>query len=94
MNDLRSYFELAIEERRRNPREDLITALVRAEEESHALSARKVLAMCVLLLVAGNETTTNLIGNTVLTPLSHPAELAKTRADLSIVPQMIEEILR
>lgn len=94
VDELRRYFEQAIEDRRRNPREDLITALVRAEEESQALSAREVLAMCVLLLIAGNETTTNLLGNTVITLLSHPAELAKVRADLSIVPQMIEEMLR
>ncbi len=94
VDDLRHYFEQAIEERRRNPKEDLITALVRAEEERQALSAREVLAMCLLLLLGGNETTTNLLGNTVITLLSHPAELAKVRADLSLVPQMIEEMLR
>jgi cytochrome P450 len=94
MDELIRYFEQVIEERRRTPREDLVTALVRAEEESHALTAREVLAMCLLLLIAGNETTTNLLGNTVITLLAHPAELAKVRADLSIVPLMIEEILR
>lgn len=94
VNDLKHYFEQAIEQRRRNPKEDLITALVRAEEENQALSAREVLAMCVLLLIAGNETTTNLLGNTLITLLSHPAEFAKVRADLSLVPQMIEEVLR
>ncbi len=94
MDDLRHYFEQAIEERRRKPKEDLITALVRAEEEQQALSAREVLAMCLLLLLGGNETTTNLIGNTVITLLSHPAELARLRADLALVPPMIEEMLR
>jgi cytochrome P450 len=94
MNDLQHYFENAIEERRRNPREDLISALVRAEEESLALSAREVLAMCMLLLLGGNETTTNLLGSTVITLLTNPAVLAKVRADLSLVPQMIEEMLR
>jgi cytochrome P450 len=94
MDDLRRYFEQAIEDRRRSPGADLISALVRAEEESQALTAREVLAMCLLLLLGGNETTTNLIGSTVITLLSHPAELAKVRADLSIVPQMIEEMLR
>ncbi|MGD0291434.1 MAG: cytochrome P450 [Candidatus Binataceae bacterium] len=92
--DLSRYFEQVIEERRRNPKEDLITALVRAEEERQALTAREVLAMCLLLLIGGNETTTNLLGNTVITLLSHPAQLAQVRADLSIVPQMIEEMLR
>jgi cytochrome P450 len=94
MDDLRRYFEQAIEDRRRSPGADLISALVRAEEESRALTAREVLAMCLLLLLGGNETTTNLIGSTVITLLSHPAELAKVRADPSIVPQMIEEMLR
>jgi cytochrome P450 len=94
MDDLRNYFENAIAERRQHPREDLISALVRAEEDHHQLTAREVLAMCLLLLLGGNETTTNLIGSTVLTLLSHPAELAKVRADLTLVPQMIEEMLR
>jgi cytochrome P450 len=94
MDDLRSYFEQAIAERRGNPHDDLISALVRAEEDHHQLTAREVLAMCLLLLLGGNETTTNLIGSTVLTLLSHPAELAKVRADLTLVPQMIEEMLR
>jgi cytochrome P450 len=94
MDDLRRYFEQAIEDRRRSPGDDLISALVRAEEEREALTAREVLAMCLLLLLGGNETTTNLIGNTVMTLLSHPDELAKVRGDLAIVPQMIEEMLR
>jgi cytochrome P450 len=94
MDEMRSYFEQAIAERRRNSREDLIGALVRAEEDHHQLTAREVLAMCLLLLLGGNETTTNLIGSTVLTLLSHSAELAKLRADLTLVPQMIEEMLR
>jgi len=94
MNDLQHYFEQAIEERRRSPREDLISALVRAEEESRALSAREVLAMCMLLLLGGNETTTNLLGSTVITLLSNPSAFAKVRADPSLVPQMIEEMLR
>jgi cytochrome P450 len=94
MDDLRAYFEQAIAERRGNPRDDLISALVRAEEDHHQLTAREVLAMCLLLLLGGNETTTNLIGSTVLTLLSRPAELAKVRADLTLVPPMIEEMLR
>ncbi len=50
--------------------------------------------MCFLLLLGGNETTTNLMGSTVITLLNHPDELAKVRDDLSLVPQMIEEMLR
>ncbi|HVC44373.1 MAG TPA: cytochrome P450 [Candidatus Binataceae bacterium] len=94
VDDMRSHFEQVIDERRGQPKDDLITALVRAEDENHALTGREVLAMCVLLLIAGNETTTNLLGNTAFTLLSHPAALARVRANPALVPQMIEEILR
>ena len=94
VQELVHYFETVIEARRRAPREDLISALVRAEEEAKALSAREVLAMCVLLLIAGNETTTNLLGNILITLLAHPAAMARVRADRSMLPQMIEEVLR
>jgi cytochrome P450 len=92
--ELRTYFEKLIERRRTNPGEDVITALVRAEEEHDMLSAAEILALAVLLLLAGNETTTNLIGNAVRNLLSHPAELAKVRADCALVPSLIEEVLR
>ncbi|MBI3246390.1 MAG: cytochrome P450 [Deltaproteobacteria bacterium] len=91
---LRGYFERLIERRRTDPGEDVITALVRAEEERDILSASEILGLAVLLLVAGNETTTNLIGNAVRNLLSHPAELAKVRADRTLVPSLVEEILR
>jgi len=58
------------------------------------LSAAEILALAVLLLLAGNETTTNLIGNAVRTLLDHPAELAKVRADRTLVPALVEEVLR
>jgi cytochrome P450 len=91
---LRAYFEEAIAQRRKEPREDLITALVRAEEEEQKLSANEILALTVVLLLAGNETTTNLLGNAVMTLLEHPAELARVRTDRSFVPAMVEEVLR
>jgi cytochrome P450 len=92
--ELRAYFAEAIARRRKEPREDLITALVRAEEEHQTLSANEILALLVLLLLAGNETTTNLLGNAVITLLEHPAELAKVRTDRSLVPSLVEEVLR
>lgn len=92
--ELRAYFEKMIERRRTDPGEDVITALVRAEEEHDMLSASEILALAVLLLLAGNETTTNLIGNAVRNLLSHPAELAKVRADRALVPSLVEEVLR
>jgi len=91
---LRNYFERMIERRRTDPGEDVITALVRAEEEREMLSAAEILALAVLLLLAGNETTTNLIGNAVRNLLRHPEELAKVRADRTLVPSLVEEVLR
>lgn len=92
--ELRAYFQDAIAQRRRQPREDLITALIRAEEERQMLSGNEVLALLVVLLLAGNETTTNLLGNAVLSLLEHPAELAKVRADRALTPSLVEEVLR
>lgn len=92
--ELRAYFQHMIERRRTDPGEDVITALVRAEEEHDMLSAAEILTLAVLLLLAGNETTTNLIGNAVRTLLDHPAELAKVRADRTLVPALVEEVLR
>ena len=63
--EMRSYFQHAIARRRTEPRDDLLTALVRAEEEQQVLTADEVLAMALLILLAGNETTTNLLGNSV-----------------------------
>ncbi len=91
---LRAYFEKLIERRRTDPGEDVLTALVRAEEEHDTLTASEILGLAVLLLLAGNETTTNLIGNAVCTLLRHPTELAKVRADRTLVPSLIEEVLR
>ena len=88
------YFRRAIEERRREPREDLISALVRAEDEEHALTADEVLAFTQLLLIAGNETTTNLIGNMVLALLEHPEQLQRVMDDRSLIPNTVEEALR
>ncbi len=92
--ELRAYFEHSIERRRTEPGDDVITALVKAEEERDILSSQEILALAVLLLLAGNETTTNLIGNAVLTLLKHTEELAKVRADPSLVPALVEEVLR
>ena len=92
--EMRAYFEQLIERRRTAPGEDVITALVRAEEEHDTLSSGEILGLAVLLLLAGNETTTNLIGNGVKNLLHHPEQLAKVRADRTLVPSLIEEVLR
>jgi cytochrome P450 len=94
IGEIRSYLGSMIQKRRTEPGDDLITAFVQAEEEHQVLSSIEILGLTVLLLAAGNETTTNLIGNTVLALLDHPEELAKVRAERSNVPALIEEVLR
>ncbi|MBI3770001.1 MAG: cytochrome P450 [Deltaproteobacteria bacterium] len=92
--EMDAYFSALAAERRRHPREDLLTGLVQAELEGSRLSHAEMLRMLILLLVAGNETTTNLIGNLVLTLLEHPAELARLRAERTLLPSAVEEVLR
>ncbi len=91
---MREYFIPLAEERRRVPREDLLTGLVQAEHEGSKLDFEEMLAMLVLLLVAGNETTTTLIGNAALELLAHPGELKRLRDDPSLLTSTIEEVLR
>jgi cytochrome P450 len=92
--DLTAYFARVVAERRARPRDDLLSALARAEEAGDRLSADELYANAALLLVAGNETTTNLIGNGTLALLRHPDQLARLRDDPSLVPAAVEELLR
>ena len=94
IDELNTYFTRMIEDRRRQPRADLLSALVAAEERGDRLSSQELMQMLVLLLVAGNETTTNLIGNAILEFMAHPAELAKVRANPRLIPAAIEEVMR
>lgn len=94
MTEMGQYFSSLADERRRAPREDLLTGLVQAEVEGSTLSHQEMITMLVLLLVAGNETTTSLIGNTVLELLDHPDELARLRANPDLSASAIEEVLR
>lgn len=92
--ELRAYLEPIVAQRRSEPREDLISALVVAEEEGDKLSTSEVFATIILLLVAGNETTTNLIGNGMLALLRHREQLELLRNDLSLMGSAVEELLR
>jgi cytochrome P450 len=92
--EMGAYFEPLAEARRAEPREDLLTGLVQAELEGSRLSHDEMIGMLVLLLVAGNETTTNLIGNAALELLAHPGELERLRAEPALLPSAIEEVLR
>lgn len=91
---LQAYLRDVIAERRRAPQEDLISGLIHAQEDRDALSDDELLATAVLLLVAGHETTTNLIGNGTLALLRHPGELARLRAEPGLLKSAIEEMLR
>jgi cytochrome P450 len=88
------YFRALAHERRRRPADDLLTGLVEAEEAGDRLSERELLATCVLLYVAGHETTVNLIGNGTLALLRHPAEWRRLAADPGLLPGAVEELLR
>ena len=91
---LRRYLEARFEERRRAPTEDLITGLLQAEEAGDKLGKEELLGMVYLLLVAGYETTANLIGSGVLALLEHPDQLARLRSDPALLPSAVEELLR
>jgi cytochrome P450 len=92
--EMNRYFVPLAEARRRDPQPDLLTGLVQAEHEGSKLDQDEMLAMLVLLLVAGNETTTTLIGNAVLALLDHPGELKRLRDDPALLPTAIDEVLR
>ena len=89
-----AYFRPIIEARRTEPRDDIVSALVRAEDDGGRLSERETLNMLRLLLSAGNETTANLIGNGMLALLRHPEQLERLRDDPSLIPVAVEELLR
>ncbi len=88
------YLRKLIEQRRAEPEDDLLTALVRAEESGDKLSEDEVLAMAFLLLVAGHETTVNLIASGALALLEHPEQAEALRSDPSLTKPAVEELLR
>ena len=91
---LEAFFRDEIERRRREPGDDLISSLVAAEEQGDRLSESELVSTCNLLLLAGNLTTTDLIGNGVKAFLDHPQEMAKLRERPELIKNAVEEILR
>ena len=87
---LRQFFKL----RRRDPQDDLVSALIEAEEAGDKLNEDELLAMVFLLLIAGHETTVNLIGNGTLALIENPNEMRKLLSELSLVKPAVEELLR
>lgn len=88
------YFRAAIRENEKHPREGLINALMTVEQDGDRLSEDEVIANTIVTMVGGQETTTNLIGNGILTLLRHPDQFAKLQSDLSLIPSAVEELLR
>ncbi|MFN8514747.1 MAG: cytochrome P450 [Chloroflexia bacterium] len=89
-----AYFREAIREHRDHPKDDLISAFIDAEVGGDRLTDEEMIANLMVTMVGGQETTTNLIGNGMLTLLRHPDQLAMLQADLSLVPSAVEELLR
>jgi cytochrome P450 len=88
------YFFGLMEERRRAPGDDLLSQLALAEEAGEVLTEGQMLSTAILLLVAGHETTVNLISGGVLALINHPDQLARWRDDPSLTPRAVEELLR
>ena len=94
VNEVFTYFEGVAEERRRDPQDDLVSALVTAEVDGERLERDDLLVNLLLVLVAGNETTRNLIGNGTLALLQNPGELQRLRDDPALLDGAIDELLR
>ena len=92
--ELATYLRELVDARRRSPGDDLVSALVGARDEGDALSEDELVGTCILLLVAGHETTTSLIANGVLALLRHPDQLARLRSDPGLVGGAVEELAR
>src|SRR5205814_748546 len=88
------YFRCAIREQRLNPRDGLVRSLMNAEIDGDRFTDEEIIANCIVTMVGGQETTTNLIGNGVLSLLRNPDQLEKLRSDLSLIPSAVEEMLR
>ncbi|MGA8224321.1 MAG: cytochrome P450 [Candidatus Acidiferrales bacterium] len=94
LEEMTKYFHSAIQEILRHPREGLIHSFLTAEVEGDRFSEEEVIANTIVTMVGGQETTTNLIGNGVLTLLRNPVELERLRTDGSLIPSAVEEMLR
>lgn len=91
---LRDYFHGLIDKRRSRPGEDLLSGLIAVEESGDQLTEEEIVSTCNLLLIAGHETTVNLIGNAVLAMLRNPGQWAALGADADRAPAIVEETLR
>jgi cytochrome P450 len=94
LGEMTAYFRALAADRRVRPREDILSALVTAEEHGRLAGEDELVATCTILLFAGHETTTNLIGNGVLALLRHRDQYERWRGDAGLTPTAVEELLR
>lgn len=94
VEQMTAYFRSMIRRLKDLPREGLVHSLMTAEIQGDRFTEEEVIANSIVTMVGGQETTTNLIGNGILTLLRHPTEMERLRADLSLIPSAVEELLR
>ena len=94
VEEMCSYFRSAMQEQRLHPRGGLVSAMMEAEVDGARLTEDEIIANLIVTMVGGQETTTNLIGNGLLTLLRNPAEMERLRGDSSLIPTAVEELLR
>jgi cytochrome P450 len=94
VEEMSAYFREAIAEQRQAPREGLINSFITAEIDGDRLTDEEIIANCIVTMVGGQETTTNLIGNGILSLVRNPEQMQRLRDDLSLVPSAVEELLR
>jgi hypothetical protein len=94
VRDMIAYFRAAIREQEFHPREGLVCSLVQAQVDGSRLTEEEIIANCILTMIGGQETATNLIGSGLLTLLQHPEQLRLLQNDPSLLPSAVEELLR
>ena len=94
IENLTTFFQKAVQEQKQNPRPGLIHSLIKAEVDGDRLADDEIVANCIITMVGGLETTTNLIGNGILTLLRHPGQIERLRANPDIIAPAVEELLR
>jgi len=92
--EMSAYFREIVADHRKHPKDDILSALLAVEESGSGFTEDELVASCILLLFAGHETTTNLVGNGVLALLRHPAAHAALRQDRTLAAKAVEEMLR
>lgn len=93
-SEIRDYFRQQVKERRKNPKEDIISQLIHVENKEHLLSEEELINNCILLLIAGHETTVNLIGNGMKLFIEHPPSYHHLLQNTDLIPTAVEEVLR